>query len=139
MSVVRGATGQSGCGRHRAAGRSRHAARHRPTLTCAVAHDPARRQYGPMPFEITEQIQRHLDDDRTVLLTTVTPTNRPAPRPVWFLWDGTKFVVFSRPNTAKLRHIAVNPNVTLGNGIGARGADTIVISGTAQIVPDAPS
>jgi PPOX class probable F420-dependent enzyme len=92
-----------------------------------------------MPFDITEQIQRHVDNDRLIMLTTVTPTHRPAPRPVWFLWDGAKFVIFSRPNTAKLTHLAANPNVTLSTNIGTSGGDTVVISGTARIVPDAAS
>jgi PPOX class probable F420-dependent enzyme len=92
-----------------------------------------------MAFEITEQFQRHVDNDRLIMLTTVTPTHRPAPRPVWFLWDGTEFVVFSKPDTAKLRHIPANPNVTLATNIGSTGGDTVVISGMARIVPDARS
>jgi Pyridoxamine 5'-phosphate oxidase len=42
-----------------------------------------------MAFELTEQIEKHLVNDHIVWLTTVTPTGRPAPRPVWFTWDGT--------------------------------------------------
>lgn len=92
-----------------------------------------------MPFEITEQIRRHVDNDKRIMLTTVTPTHRPALRPVWFLWDGTEFVVFSKPNTAKLAHLAVNQNVTLSTNIGPTGGDMVVISGTARIVPDGRS
>jgi PPOX class probable F420-dependent enzyme len=92
-----------------------------------------------MAFEMTEQIRRHVDNDRLIMLTTVTQTHRPAPRPVWFLWNGTDFVVFSKPNTAKLTHIPANPNVTLSTNIGATGGDTVVVSGIARIVPDAES
>lgn len=66
-----------------------------------------------------------------------TSTHRPAPRPVWFSWDGTEFLVYSQPNTAKLRHIAINPQVTLTTNIAPGGVDTVVISGTARVVPDA--
>lgn len=94
---------------------------------------------GRMPFEITDQLQRHVDNDKLIMLTTVTTTGRPAPRPVWFLWNGTEFVVFSQPDTAKLRHIAANPHVTLSTNIGAGGGDVVVVSGTARILPDAKS
>lgn len=92
-----------------------------------------------MAFEITEQFRRHVEDDRLIMLTTVTGSGRPAPRPVWFFWDGAEFVVFSQPDTAKLRHIAANPNVTLSTNIGPTGGDTVVISGIARIVSDARS
>lgn len=88
---------------------------------------------------MTEQLRRHIDNDTLMMLTTVTPTGRPAPRPVWFAWDGSGFVVYSQPDTAKLRHIAANPNVTLSSNIGATGGDTVVIAGIARIVPDAQS
>jgi len=92
-----------------------------------------------MAFEITEQFRRHVENDTLIMLTTVTPSGRPAPRPVWFLWDGSEFVVYSQPDTAKLRHIAANPNVTLSTNIGAGGGDTVVVAGIARIVPDAQS
>lgn len=66
-----------------------------------------------MAFELTGQIERHLRDDQIAWLTTVTPTGRPAPRPVWFVWDGTHINIYSEPNVAKLRHIAANNQVSL--------------------------
>ena len=42
-----------------------------------------------MAFELTGQVEKHLVNDHIVWLTTVTPAGRPAPRPVWFVWDGT--------------------------------------------------
>jgi PPOX class probable F420-dependent enzyme len=92
-----------------------------------------------MPFELTEQIQRHLDNDTLIFLSTVTPTGRPAPRPVWFVWDGTAITVFSQPDVAKVRHIAVNPNVSLNTNVGPRGGDVVVIAGLAEVLPDGPT
>jgi PPOX class probable F420-dependent enzyme len=67
-------------------------------------------------------------------LTTVTPTNRPAPRPIWFLYDGEAIVVFSQADAAKIKHVRANPNVTLHFNTDADGGNVHVITGTAEIV-----
>jgi PPOX class probable F420-dependent enzyme len=91
-----------------------------------------------MGFELTEQIERHLISDQVVWLTTVTPTGRPTPRPVWFVWDGSAITVYSINRGAKLRHIAVNDSVSLSFNSTPGGGDVVVISGHARIVRDAP-
>ncbi len=91
-----------------------------------------------MGFELTEQIERHLISDQVAWLTTVTPTGRPAPRPVWFVWDGSVITVYSVNGGAKLRHIATNDSVSVHFNSTAGGGDVVVISGHARHVPDAP-
>ncbi len=91
-----------------------------------------------MAFELTEQIAKHLRDDEIVWLTTVTPSGRPAPRPVWFLWDGTAAVIYSLPAAAKLKHIAANDQVSLHFNCAPGGGDVVVISGRAEILSEAP-
>ena len=93
---------------------------------------------GRMGFELTEQIERHLISDQVAWLTTVTPTGRPTPRPVWFVWDGSAITVYSVNGGAKLRHIAVNDSVSLNFNSTPGGGDVVVISGHARIVRDAP-
>jgi PPOX class probable F420-dependent enzyme len=91
-----------------------------------------------MAFELTEQIEKHLGGDEIVWLTTVTPAGRPAPRPVWFVWDGTAIVIYSQPDVAKLKHVAANDQVSLHFNCTPGGSDVVVISGRAELVPDAP-
>src|ERR1700761_1905172 len=91
-----------------------------------------------MAFELTEQIEKHLVNDKIVWLTTVTPAGRPAPRPVWFLWDGMAVVLYSQPGGAKLRHIAGNDQVSLNFNCTPGGGDVVVISGRAEVLHDAP-
>ena len=91
-----------------------------------------------MAFELTEQIERHLAGDQIVWLTTVTPTGRPAPRPVWFLWNGTDVVIYSMPDAAKIKHVAANGHVTLNFNCTPGGGDVVVISGQAEVVNGAP-
>ena len=92
-----------------------------------------------MAFELTGQIEKHLVSDHIAWLTTVTPTGRPAPRPVWFLWDGTAVTIYSLPDGAKLRHIAANDHVSLHFNCTPEGGDVVVISGRADVLDDAPS
>ncbi|HEX7164024.1 MAG TPA: TIGR03667 family PPOX class F420-dependent oxidoreductase [Trebonia sp.] len=91
-----------------------------------------------MAFELTRQIENHLVNDHIVWLTTVTPTGRPAPRPVWFFWDGTTVVVYSQPDGAKLKHIAANDHVSLNFNCTQDGGDIVVLSGRAEVIQGAP-
>jgi PPOX class probable F420-dependent enzyme len=93
---------------------------------------------GGMAFELTERIERHLTGDLIAWLTTVTPTGRPAPRPVWFVWDGAAIIIYSLNRGAKLRHIQANDQVAVHFNSNADGGDVVVISGRAELVPDAP-
>jgi PPOX class probable F420-dependent enzyme len=91
-----------------------------------------------MAFELTAQIEKHLVNDRIAWLTTVTPTGRPAPRPVWFVWNGAEIIIYSQPDGAKLRHIAANDQVSLHFNCTPDGGDVVVLSGRAEVLPDAP-
>jgi PPOX class probable F420-dependent enzyme len=91
-----------------------------------------------MAFELTGQIEKHLVNDRIVWLTTITPTGRPAPRPVWFMWDGRAVTIYSMPDGAKLRHIAANDSVSLHFNCTPDGGDVVVISGRAEVLGGAP-
>src|SRR3984957_5635461 len=91
-----------------------------------------------MAFELTEQVERRLTGDEVAWLTTVPPEGKPAPRPVWFVWDGTAIVVYSMNGAARLRYIEHNPQVTVHfNSVG--GGDVVVLSGRAEQLADAPS
>ncbi len=91
-----------------------------------------------MAFELTRQVEDHLVNDQIVWLTTVTPTGRPAPRPVWFMWDGATVIIYSLPDGAKLRHIAGNEHVSLPFNCTPGGWDVVVISGRAEVLAAAP-
>ena len=87
--------------------------------------------------EFGQRVQRRLNEERVLWLTTVSGNSAPQPRPVWFLWDGESFLIYSRPNTFKQTHIKANPNVALnfdGNGVGG---DIVVFACKAQMANDA--
>ena len=91
-----------------------------------------------MAFELTEQIEKHLVNDQIVWLTTVTPSGRPTPRPVWFVWDGEVVVIYSLPDGVKFRHIAANDQVSLHFNCTPGGGDVVVLSGRAEVPEDPP-
>jgi len=65
-------------------------------------------------------------------LVTVNGRGAPQPSPVWFLWDGESFLVYSQPDTPKLRNIAANPRVALHLNDDGRGDDVVIVSGRAR-------
>ena len=58
---------------------------------------------------------------------------------MWFIWDGTSFLMFSQPHARKVQHIAARPQVALHfNTDETGGTDVIVFVGTAAIDTTAP-
>ena len=89
--------------------------------------------------EFGARVARRLREETVVWLTTVTPSGAPLPRPVGFVWDGGRLVsIYSQPG-ARVRNIAANPKVTLNFDGDGRGGDIVVLSGIAQVDPDAPA
>ena len=63
---------------------------------------------------------------------------QPQSVPVWFFWDGEKFLVYSQPGRQKLRNIERNPRIDFNLNSNAQGGDVVRVEGTAEIVEDAP-
>jgi PPOX class probable F420-dependent enzyme len=91
-----------------------------------------------MAFELTDQVEKHLVNDQIVWLTTITSAGRPAPRPVWFVWDGKAVVIYSLPDAVKFKHIAANDQVSLNFNCTPGGGDVVVLSGRAEVPEDLP-
>lgn len=91
-----------------------------------------------MAFELTEQIERHLVNDRVAWLTTVTPEGRPMPYPVWFVWDGSAIMIYSVNTGARLKHIEQNNTVSVNFNTDFDAEEYVVIWGRAERVEDAP-
>jgi PPOX class probable F420-dependent enzyme len=81
---------------------------------------------------------RRLKEEVVVWLTTVDDEGTPQPRPVWYDWDGKTCLIFSEPNTGKLRHIERNPKVALNLSSDREGAEVIVLVGRARSLKKAP-
>lgn len=95
-----------------------------------------------MPLTIDEndsfgaRAAAHLREDPVAWLTTVGTKGAPAPNPVWFLWDGAdSLLVYTLPDSDRLRHLEANPQVSVNFAGDGRGGDIVVLSGTAAPAP----
>lgn len=86
-----------------------------------------------------ERVVQRLRDDIVIWLTTSSPNGRPEPSPVWFLWDGDAFLVYSRAATPRERNLRANPRVAMHFDGDRRGGDIIVFAAEAHFDDDAPS
>jgi PPOX class probable F420-dependent enzyme len=88
--------------------------------------------------EFGARAARRLRDELIYWLVTVGGDGTPQPSPVWALWDGETFLIYSRPNTPKLKNLARHPEVALHLDGDGRGGDIVVVTGTARVAPEAP-
>jgi PPOX class probable F420-dependent enzyme len=78
--------------------------------------------------------QARLKKELIMWLATSRNDGRPRAVPVWFLWDGESFLVYSIPGQ-EVRDIEANPNVALHLNTDPDGDDVVRIDGTARLVP----
>jgi len=55
------------------------------------------------------RLDRFLSEEPVVWLSTVRPDGAPHLVPIWFTWDGTSLLVFSKPGAQKVRNLSANP------------------------------
>jgi PPOX class probable F420-dependent enzyme len=79
-----------------------------------------------------------LEDELVIWLTTVRSDGLPQSSPVWFVWDGSEFHIYSQPGKPKVRNIEADPWVSLHLNSDRWGEDIVVFEGEARIEPNAP-
>ena len=77
---------------------------------------------------------RRLRSEQVAWLTTVRADGQAQSSPVWFLWDGDSFLLYSQPDAQKVRNVAANPKVSLHLGDDAR-----VLVLTEQLLQSEPA
>ena len=84
-------------------------------------------------------VKRHLRNEYVIWLTTVDSNVTPQPRPVWFLWENESFLIFSKPNAHKVKHIARNPRVSLHFNTDETGDQHVMVfTGEAMLDSQCP-
>jgi PPOX class probable F420-dependent enzyme len=89
--------------------------------------------------EFGARVARRLSDELIGWLVTVNGRGAPQPSPIWFLWDDGSILLYSQPETAKLRNIAANPRVAMHLPADAVGDDVVIVSGRAAVSDDPPA
>jgi PPOX class probable F420-dependent enzyme len=84
--------------------------------------------------EFGKRVDQRLKNEDVIWLTTVTPDGVAQPNPVWFYWDGEAIILYSQPDSFRIRNIQHNPKVTLNlEGADALGNNVVVIQGEAHL------
>ena len=81
-------------------------------------------------------IEERLRTEPTVWLSSIRPDGRPHVVPVWFMWDGRTFDLYSKPNAQKVRNVRAHPEVMLAVGRPDAEWDVELIEGTASVVDE---
>lgn len=85
-----------------------------------------------------QRVERRLADEAVIWLVTTGADGTPQPSPVWFIREGETLLIFSKPETPKVRNIRARPRVAVHFNTDAGGDDVTVFTGTAALDPDAP-
>ncbi|HSG45127.1 MAG TPA: TIGR03667 family PPOX class F420-dependent oxidoreductase [Anaerolineales bacterium] len=85
-------------------------------------------------------VKEHLENEYFIWMTTVDSSGTPQPRPVWFIWEDDSFLIYSEPNTYKVKHLENNSNVSLHFNTKDNKADEhiIIFSGEASFDKNSP-
>ena len=78
-----------------------------------------------------KRAQSRLRKEIIIWLATTGADGRPHAVPVWFLWDGKSFLIYSVPGQ-KVKDIEANPNVAMHLNADAEGGDIVRIDGEAK-------
>ena len=77
-------------------------------------------------------VESRLKKDLVIWLVTAGRDRRPQAVLVWYLWDGTSFLIYAAPGI-KVRHVKANPYVELHLNSDEAGNDVVRASGYATI------
>ena len=77
-----------------------------------------------------KRVQKRLEKELIIWLATCGRDGPPHAVPVWFLWDGKSFLIYSVPGQ-KVNDIEANPKVTLHFNTTPDGDDVVRMDGDA--------
>jgi PPOX class probable F420-dependent enzyme len=100
-----------------------------------VAEDLPDQVRAALMTDSADQLREHLARDIVGWLTTVAPDGRPQTAVISFLWDGAGIIFYSKPNTAKIRNIALNRMVSFHLNCDPYGDHVVVLEGVAMVDP----
>jgi PPOX class probable F420-dependent enzyme len=93
-----------------------------------------------MSIELPETVQARVESEQVVWLTVTADDGRPLPTPVWFVVDDDgDFVVYTAATAPKVAALRARPKVSLNFNTDPMGGSVAVLSGTAQVVAEAPA
>ena len=86
-----------------------------------------------MKIEITPELEQRLAEEQIIWLTTAKADGMPLPNPVWFLWNGSEFMVFTEPTSVKMKNLMRNGRVSLNLNSDVNGSNIAIFQAVAQV------
>ncbi len=77
--------------------------------------------------KLERKAKKLIKDEYVIWLTTVDSDHTPQPRPVWFIWDGDAFLIFSVTKSHKIQHIKQNDSVSLHFNTDETGDKNVIV------------
>jgi PPOX class probable F420-dependent enzyme len=89
--------------------------------------------------EFGKRTKARLEREPVAWLITVGGDGTPQPSPIWYLWDGETCLIYSQPNTPKVRNVQRHPQTALHLEGDGKGGDIIILVGEAAIDDTPPA
>ena len=86
------------------------------------------------PFD--EDLDARLRSEWILWLGTTGADGRPHLVPTWFWWDGSSFLLFSKPEARKVRNLRANRSVMLAAGDPEDDFDVQLVEGDAELLDE---
>jgi PPOX class probable F420-dependent enzyme len=86
-----------------------------------------------MTVDIKPQFAQRLENAVYIWFTTVRADGMPQPTPVWFIRENDTFLIYTTPDSQKLRNIEANAKVALSYNESEDADDYLVIMGEATV------
>ncbi len=82
------------------------------------------------------RLERFLETEPIVWLSTTTRDGAPHLVPTWFAWDGTSILIRSKPGARKVRNLRAEPRAMLALGDADDDFDVGLLEARAELVTD---
>ena len=79
------------------------------------------------------RIERFLETEPVVWLSTIGEDGSPHLVPTWFAWDGSEIVIRSKPGASKVRNLQRDPRAMLAMGDAEDDFDVGLLRATARL------
>lgn len=86
--------------------------------------------------DLGKRALERLQNEQVLWLTTTSPNGTPLPTPVWFLWQDDAVLIYSQPDTAKIKAIQDHQRVALNFNSDEHGGNVVILKGNAEILAD---
>ncbi len=86
-----------------------------------------------MNLDLTPELEQRLANEQIIWMTTTKADGMPLPNPVWFLWTGTEFIVFTEPTSVKMKNLRRNPRAALNLNSDFGGGEIAIFQAEANL------